>query len=507
MIYNTRRDFLKNCGMGLGLAVTSNLFKGNLFAQSGPASQLSTENRYGITIEEMKKLLEIALSKGGDFSELYFEYSIANSVTMAEDIIKSSSENIRLGVGVRVLKGEQTGYGYTNDLTFEKIKAVALTAAAIANDNSQLSIANLNIAQPKLQVYDLSNPFYDKNLELKIDLIKEAYNTAKSYDNRITKVTTSLAEDIQYITIANSEGLLISDTRPQVRISTSSTAIEKGNRTTAYASGGGRIGVDFYKNVVTPAEIGKRASEEAIILLSAVNAPAGEQTVVLSSHQSGVMIHEAVGHPLEGDGIWKKSSIMWDKFGQEVANPIVTIYDDATIPNYRGSMNIDDEGTQTENVMLIEKGKLVGFMNDRLSAKILKQKPNGHGRRESYKCPPIPRMNNTILAKGDNSVDEIISSVKNGFYAKTYEGGMVSGTGKFTFSVNLGYLIENGKLTKPLKNATLIGQNTNILKDMEMISNDTAFFLGTCGKDGQSAAVTAGTPTLKIRKMTVGGKS
>jgi TldD protein len=217
------------------------------------------------------------------------------------------------------------------------------------------------------------------------------------------------------------------------------------------------------------------------------------------------MIHEAVGHPLEADGNWKKTSIMWDKMGTMVANPLVTISDDATIPNYRGSLNIDDEGTTTENVMLIEKGKVVGFMNDRLGANILGHKMNGHARRESFMSPPIPRMNNTILAKGDSDPEEIIKSVDKGFYAVSYQGGMVSGTGKFTFSVNLGYMIENGKLTYPLKNATLIGTNIEILKDISMVGSDTGFFLGTCGKDGQSVPVTCGTPTLKISKMTVGG--
>jgi TldD protein len=196
---------------------------------------------------------------------------------------------------------------------------------------------------------------------------------------------------------------------------------------------------------------------------------------------------------------------MWDKLGTLVANPVVTIYDDATIPNYRGSMNIDDEGTPTEKVPLIENGKLVGYLNDKLSARILGHKPNGHGRRESYKFPPLPRMNNTILASGQYSEEEIISSVKKGFYAVTYQGGQVSDTGKFTFSVNMGYLIENGKLTQPLKNATLIGTNIQILKEVSMLSNETGFFLGTCGKGGQGAPVTAGTPTLKINKMTVGG--
>ncbi|MDW7680784.1 MAG: metallopeptidase TldD-related protein, partial [bacterium] len=228
--------------------------------------------------------------------------------------------------------------------------------------------------------------------------------------------------------------------------------------------------------------------------------------VVLGAGQSGVMIHEAVGHPLEADGNRKGTSIMADKMGKSVAREIVTIYEDPTIPHFRGSLNIDDEGVSAQKTMLIERGKLVGLIQDRLSAKIMKMTPTGNGRRQSYRFNPIPRMTNTILAKGESTAEEIIQSVNQGFYAKSYQGGQVEDSGKFVFSVNLGYLIEHGKLTQPLKNATLIGTNVQILNEVSMVGNDMGFFLGSCGKDGQSVPVTAGTPTLKIDKMTVGGR-
>jgi len=496
-----RRDFLKKCGIGMGVIMTSNLWTKKLFSQN----EIINNDIFQCSNEDIKKLLEIALSKGGDFSELFFEYKIFNSVTMEEDIIKSSSESIILGVGVRVLKGNQEGYAYTNDMSFEKMKHAALSAAAIANGPSKTRVANLNISKPRHQVYDLNEPLSRLELEQKIEMIKIAYNAAQKYDNRIIKVSSSLGEELQIVKIANSEGLLISDIRPQARLNTTATASDKGKKNTGSYSHGGRIGHNYYKNVITPEEIGRRAAEEAIILLSAKDAPAGEMPVVLGKEQSGVMIHEAVGHPLEGDSNWRKTSIMWDKFGQMVANPIVTIYDDATIPYYRGSLNIDDEGTLTENVLLIDKGKLVGFLNDRIAAMMLNQKRNGHARRQSYMFPPIPRMNNTILGRGETPPEDIIKSVKKGIYASTYQGGQVSDTGKFTFSVNLGYLIEDGKLTTPIKNATLIGTNIQILKEVELIGNDMGYFLGSCGKGGQSVPVTCGTPTLKIKKMTVGG--
>jgi TldD protein len=253
--------------------------------------------------------------------------------------------------------------------------------------------------------------------------------------------------------------------------------------------------------------VGARAAKEAVTLLSAIDPAAGDQPVVLGSRQSGVMIHEAVGHPFEGEGIWQKTSIVWDRLNQMVASPCVSIYEDPTLPHLRGSMNIDDEGTSTRKVMMIENGRLVGFLHDRLSAKILGLEPNGHGRRESYRAVPICRMNNTMLVRGEASPEDVIKTVKKGFYADTYQGGQVEDTGKFTFSVNMGYLIEDGKLTRPIKNATLIGTNVQVLKDIELIGNDLDYFLGVCGKDGQSAACAAGTPTFKIRQMTVGGRA
>ncbi len=502
----SRRNFIKKCGVGLGAVMTSNLWLKELMANpNSSAGEIMLKNNFGFGKEDLQKLLAFGLSKGGDFSEMFFEYKISNSVLMEEDILKNASESISLGVGYRVIKGSKFGYGYTNDLSFEKIKEAALAAAAIADSTKNIEIVNLKVKEFTKNCYSSSNPVSMINLEPKIELVRKGYEAALSFDSKITKVSSSLADEIQYITIINSEGLIISDVRPQVRFTVSATATDGKTRNTGRGNAGGRINMDFYQNEATPKQIGEQAAQEALTLLKAKDAPAGEMQIVLSKDESGVMIHEAVGHPLEGDAAWKKTSVMWDKLGEQVATPLVTIYDDATLKNLRGSLNIDDEGIETENVMLIEKGKLVGFLNDRISAEKLKLKANGHGRRQSYMNPPIPRMNNTILAPGKSDPEEIISSVKKGFYAISYQGGMVSGTGKFTFSVNLGYLIENGKLTQPVKNATLIGTNTDILHEIDMVGNDMGFFLGTCGKDGQSVPVTCGTPTMRINRMTVGG--
>lgn len=502
-----RRDFLKNSGKGLAVIATSGFFFDMLASEKLPGKETSIFiEKFGVSKEDMQKVLLTALSKGGDFAELFFEYYINNNVTMEDDIIKSSAQNISLGVGIRVLNGEQTGYAYTNELILEKMQDAAKTAAAIAASGTKFKKLSLENAKPTNQVYDLKSTFDSLELETKIDVVKRSYNAAKNYNSKITKVQTNLLDSIRYITIANSEGLLISDVQPQVRLITRATAQDGQNRNTGSGNGGGRVGLNFFSTIKTPEQIGKEAGEEAITLLNADYAEAGEIPVVLSSWQSGVMIHEAVGHPLEADGNWKKQSIMWDKLNQMVANPIVTIYDDPLMPGERGSMNIDDEGTNCTKAMLVENGKLVGYLHDKISAKMMNMKPTGHGRRQTYQDVPVPRMSNTILAPGNHEEEEIIKSVKRGFYAHTYQGGQVSGTGKFTFSVNLGYLIEDGKITKPLKNATLIGQNTDILQKIEMISKASNTFLGNCGKSGQTIEVTCVTPTLKISKMTVGGK-
>lgn len=464
------------------------------------------DERFSVSPEMMKKILKIALSKGGEFSELFFEYKISHSVRMEEDIVKDSSETITLGVGIRVLKGAKTGFGYTNVLSLKDMKQTALTAAVIAAGEAKYPVADLTQKRTPLRLYDQKLPFHGLKLESKLELVKEGYDTAKAYDPRISKVQVNLMDEIQYIAIVNSEGLMICDERPQVYMAVNATAEDKGVRNASWKTSGGRVGLGHYQKTTTPKKMAKEAAQGAIDLLSAVDPIAGEQPVVLGCLQSGVMIHEAVGHPLEADGNRKKTSIMWDKLGKQVANPIVTIYDDPTIPTYRGSLNVDDEGTIPKKTMLIEKGKLVGYLQDRLSADLMKMERTGHGRRMSYSKIPIPRMTNTVLAPGDAKPEDIIKSVKKGFYAETYQGGQVSDSGKFTFSVNMGYLIENGKLTRPVKNATLIGTNVQILNEIEMVANDTKFFIGSCGKDGQTVPVTAGVPTLKIRQMTVGGR-
>jgi TldD protein len=454
----------------------------------------------------MHRVLVAALVRGADFSELFLEYRVSSSILMEEDIIKSTAESVSLGAGVRVVAGEKTGYAYTNDLSFSALRRAALTASAIATGMSGGRASRLVGSSPPRQVYDLSLVSSLQPLEVRLDLVRRAYAAALAFDRRIIKAHVLYADGLRHVLIANSDGLLVSDVRPQVRLVVRTLAEDHAARNQGYSTGGGRVGLGYFREVLTPEEIARRAAEEAVILLEAVEPPAGPQPVVLGGGQSGVMIHEAVGHPLEADGNRKGTSIMANRLGTMVATPQVTVYDDPTIPHLRGSLNVDDEGTPTQRTVLIDRGKLVGYLQDRLSAKLMGMPLTGNGRRQSYQHYPIPRMTNTVLAQGSYEPEEVIASVKKGFYAKTFQGGQVEDSGKFVFSVNLGYLIEHGRLTRPVKNATLIGTNVEVLKSISMVGNDMGFFLGTCGKDGQAASVTGGTPTLRIDSMTVGGR-
>jgi TldD protein len=467
---------------------------------------LSSVNHFSLNPDDLRKILTSALCKGGDFSEIFLEYRMHSSINMEDDIIKETSENIVLGTGIRVIYGDQTGYGYTNDLSLEKVTRAALTASSIARGSPSKSLPFQ--APPVMpDTYPILCPPTDESLDKKIALVKAAYHSALSFDNKIKKAKVSFADQVRIVTIANSEGLHLTDIQPLVKMTCLCIA-EKGNdKEAGFSGGGGRVGLEYFAEHVTPQKIGQDAALEAIGLLEAILPPAGETAVVLSPGHSGVLIHEAVGHLLEADFNRKKTSIFWNKMGKQVGSEQIFIYDDPTIPYFRGSYNMDDEGTLPKKTPLIEKGKLAGLLQDRLSAKLMNKPLTGHGRRQDYTCVPIPRMSNTYIDKGEYTPQEIIKSVGNGFYADRFQGGQVEDSGKFTFSVSSGFLIENGKLTVPVKQATLIGTNIDILRKIEMVGSDLTFGLqtGTCGKEGQAAPVTDGCPTLKVTSMTVGG--
>ena len=470
---------------------------------------ISFEDYFHLSNAELGKILSAALSKGGDFAEIYLEYRIYSFINMEEDIIKETAESISLGLGIRVLSGEMTGYGYTNDLSSEKIRKAALSAASIASGEAGGNSFRFKKAKPKTNVYTVTTPLHLTELKKKIDLAKEAYLACQKSDPKIKKVKALFQDQVQYVSIINSEGLIAEDARPQAKLVCHAVAQKDGRKEFGFSGGGGRVGFEYFSQVLTPQQIGREAAGEALKLLEAVEAPAGEMPVVLAPGHSGVLVHEAVGHLLEADFNRKKTSIFWDKMRQRVGSPLVTIYDDPTIPSFRGSYNIDDEGTVPSKTLLIDKGIVTSYLQDRLSARLMNLPLTGHGRRQDYTCTPIPRMSNTYVEKGQDDPEEILKSVRRGIYAEKFEGGQVEDSGKFTFTISSGYLIEGGRLTAPIKQATLIGTNIDILQKIEMVGSDLAFSLqtGTCGKEGQEIPVGDGCPTIKISLMTVGGQA
>jgi TldD protein len=470
---------------------------------------IAFEDHFNLPQPVLRKIIAAALSRGGDFAEVYLEYRIYNFINMEEDIIKETAESISLGLGIRVIAGEKTGYGYTNDLSSEAVKSAALTTAAIAESGTSRQLPRFKPVRPSRDVCPVNHPLRSVSLARKIGLAKRAYETCQKRDPKIKKVKVLFQDQVQYISILNSDGLIARDARPQVRLTCFAVAEEAKRREAGYSGGGGRVGLEYFERGLTAEQIGQDAADDALRLLEAVPAPAGEMPVVLAPGHSGVLVHEAVGHLLEADFNRKKTSIFWDKMGKRVCSRLLTIYDDPTIPFFRGSYGVDDEGTVPKKTLLIDNGVVAGFLQDRLSARLMGQALTGHGRRQDYSCIPIPRMANTFVDSGQDDPADILKSVDKGVYAERFEGGQVEDSGKFTFSISFGHLIEEGRLTAPIKQATLIGTNIDILRKIEMIGCDLTFGLqtGTCSKEGQDVPVNDGCPTMKISRMTVGGQS
>jgi TldD protein len=341
---------------------------------------IALEDHFKFEATDLRKILELALSRGGDFAEIYSEYRLFNFINMEEDIIKETAETISLGLGIRVICGDKTGYGYTNDLSLDEIRRAALTAAAIASGKGARSIPRFQRVRIKRTLYPVKEAFQGTGLSQKIELVKKAYLACQKSSQKIKKVKVTLQDHVRQVFIVNSAGLVARDARPQVRLICTAIAEKAKRREIGFSGGGGRVGFEYFRDVLTPEHIGKEAAEEALTLLQAVEAPAGEMPVVLAPGHSGVLVHEAVGHLLEADFNRKKTSIFWNKLGKKVGSGLVTITDDPTIPSFRGSYAVDDEGTVPRKTLLIEKGRVVSFLQDRLSAQLMRRPLTGHGR-------------------------------------------------------------------------------------------------------------------------------
>jgi TldD protein len=463
--------------------------------------------KFNVSISDIESLLGVALSRGGDYADLYFEYATLNSLNLEEQIIKSANRAARLGVGVRVISGEKTGYAYCDEIDVAAIRKAALTAAHIAQSGSGAGPINVSRVGPAHDLYPVAQLIDDEPLPRKIELLDRIDRTSRAFDRRIREAQVSLADEFKVVLIATSEGKLIGDAQPLARMRVMCIADDDGNLQSGVSGGGGRVGMDFFSDQLLD-HYANEAARQAIVQLEAQDAPAGSMEVVLGPGWPGVLLHEAVGHGLEADFNRKGMSAFSGLIGQKVASELCTVVDDGAMPNRRGSLNIDDEGNPTSQTVLIENGVLRGYLQDKLSSRLTGASLTGNGRRESYRHLPMPRMTNTYLLNGASDRDEIIRSVKRGLYAVQFGGGQVDITnGKFVFSATEAYLIEDGKVTAPVKGATLIGNGPDALTKVTAVADDLALDegVGTCGKDGQSVPVCVGLPTIRISEMTVGG--
>ena len=463
--------------------------------------------RFGITANDLQRYLSEALSAGGDYADLYFEYLTSTSISVDESIVKSAAQGISAGCGVRVLAGDRTGYAYTDDLAPEKILRAARTAALIARGPAQQPVQGFKENRGH-QLYGVSSPSVDADVAAKLDLVMRADQAARSYDPRIVEVRTGYADELRQILVVGSDGTLATDAQPLARFSVFCIAKSGQNSARGSAGGGGRVGIEYFMTEKTPGDFAKEAARQAVIQLDAREAPAGEMEVVLGPGWPGILLHEAIGHGLEADFNRKGTSAFTGLTGKRVASEKCTVVDNGTLPSRRGSINVDDEGSPTRETVLIEKGILKSYLSDKLSSKLMGLPDTGNGRRESYEHIPMPRMTNTYMLAGNDSPEDIIRSVTRGVFAVNFGGGQVDITnGKFVFSTSEAYLIENGKITAPLKNCTLIGNGPDALTQVSMVGNDLQLDegVGTCGKEGQSVPVGVGIPTIKLDRMTVGG--
>ena len=463
---------------------------------------------YGLDFPALQNVLGNLMTHQVDYADLYFQYSRAESWGLEEGQVKSGSFNIDQGVGVRAVSGEKTAFAYSDDITLPAlIQAATATRAIAAQGGDGQTKAFSRREGSGSPLYLPNDPIASLSADQKVQLLERLERFARSLDTRITQVMASLGGEYEVVLVARHDGVMAADIRPLVRVSIQVIAEQDGRREQGSSGGGGRFDYRYFTDDVLM-DYAKKAVHQAVTNLDARPAPAGSMTVVLGSGWPGILLHEAIGHGLEGDFNRKGSSAFSDRIGQQVASKGVTVVDDGTLAQRRGSLNIDDEGNPTQSTILIEDGILKGYIQDTLNARLMGDALTGNARRESYAHIPMPRMTNTYMMNGDKSPEEIIRSVKHGLYAVNFGGGQVDITsGKFVFSAAEAWMIEDGKLTYPVKGATLIGNGPDVLTRVSMIGNDMQLDsgVGTCGKEGQSVPVGVGQPTLRIDGLTVGG--
>jgi TldD protein len=461
---------------------------------------------YGLDAGGIDRVFGQILTHRVDYADLYFQYSRSEGWSLEEGMVKSGSFNIDQGVGVRAVSGEKTAFAYSDDISLPALESAARATRAIARRGEQGATQVVSRSRGR-ELYLPQDPLASLADADKVKLLEKLERFARDLDGRVSQVMASLAGEYEVVLIARSDGMMAADVRPLVRLSLQVIVEQDGRREQGSAGGGGRFDYAYFSDDVLR-DYAAKAVHQAVTNLAARPAPAGTMTVVLGAGWPGILLHEAIGHGLEGDFNRKGSSAFSGRIGQRVAAPGVTVVDDGTIARRRGSLNVDDEGNPTQRSVLIEDGILRGYIQDTLNARLMGMAPTGNGRRESYAHVPMPRMTNTYMLNGDKEPAEIIASVKHGLYAANFGGGQVDiVSGKFVFSAAEAYMIEDGKITYPVKGATLIGNGPDALTHVSMIGNDMSLDpgVGTCGKEGQSVPVGVGQPTLRIDGLTVGG--
>jgi len=477
---------------------------------------LQTAHRFlleptGLEDYQISQTLGLLMGAQIDYADLYFQYSRNESWSLNEGAIKSGSCNIEQGVGVRAVIGEKTGFAYSDEILVPSLTEAALAAKAIAEQGNSANPVAIKRREPNiLRIYQPVDPIGSWDDDKKVSLIKDVEQVARTLDPRVSQVSISLTGGQDIVLLVRSDGLMAADVRPLVRMNVTVIVDEKGRREQGVSGGGGRVDYRYFVSENRAHSYAKEAVRQALVNLESMDAPAGEMNVVLGPGWPGILLHEAVGHGLEGDFNRKHTSAFSSRIGDRVASELCTVVDDGTIHNRRGSLSIDDEGEPSQNTVLIENGILKGYMQDQLNARLMNMSPTGNGRRESFAHLPMPRMTNTYMYGGKHEPQEIIESVEKGLYAVNFGGGQVDITsGKFVFTASEAYMIDKGKITYPVKGATLIGSGPEVLTRVSMLGNDMAFDngVGVCEKDGQSIPVGVGQPTMKIDKLTVGGVS
>ncbi len=461
----------------------------------------------GLTDSQLQKILNNVLGSSVDNADLYFQATSSESWVLEDGIIKNGSYNIDRGVGVRAMSGEKTGFAYSDDIVMPALEQAAQAAKSISKLGGNQSVKAWEWTTGH-ELYLPNNPLNSLNENEKIALLQNVDAFTRQQDARVIQVSVSLASEFDTVLIMASDGHLAADVRPLVRMNVSVVVEQNGRREHGYAGGGGRFDYQYFLENDLAFGYARRAVREALINLDAIPAPAGTMPVILGPGWPGILLHEAIGHGLEGDFNRKGSSAFSNRIGERVASSLCTIVDDGTLPNRRGSLNVDDEGTPTQCTVLIEKGILRNYLQDKRNARLMGMKSTGNGRRESYAHIPMPRMTNTYMLAGTSQPEEIIASVDRGIYAVNFGGGQVDITsGKFVFSASEAYLVEKGKIIAPVKGATLIGNGPDVLMGVSMVGNDLQLDsgIGICGKVGQSVPVGVGQPTIRVDALTVGG--